>query len=258
MPADRKEPHYFTHACHEPVSWYEAFFEAARGEKAIGEASTWYMSDNEAPGRIAALLPDVRMIFLLRQPAERAYSHYWYRVARSTHVAATSFSDAIRSNDFDAKAYVGSSLYADHLKRWVEVFGRERVLVLLQDDLNADPQGVLRRIHEYLGVDPSFQADTERRHNVTYYPKNMRLFRAVIGLYEPVERLMEGGPLRRAWSGTRRLRQIGRDMLYTRDRKRPPEPMSEADRAYLRDLFLPQIEWVEEYLQRDLTAWKEY
>ena len=76
-----KEVHYFDVNFDLGPEWYLAHFEGSEHATAVGEATPDYLYDLEAPGRIAAVVPGVRILLLLRDPAERAYSHYWHNVA---------------------------------------------------------------------------------------------------------------------------------------------------------------------------------
>jgi hypothetical protein len=251
LPRDAKEPHYFVESSAMPLAEYEALFVDVGGARAVGEASTWYLRDRVAPARVRALIPDARLIFVLRHPVERARSHYWHRVAQDSRFGARPFGEWIRAGERDVACFVDHGLYADHLQRWLGHFPREQILAVLHEDLERDAPAVLRRICTHIGVDAAFEARTDRRHNVTAYPRSMGLYRGLLRFYLPMERALEGTAL---WRHTRRPRQFVRDLLYARGR--PAPPVSPEDRAYLLALYRPQVAWLEEYLGRDLSAWK--
>jgi len=138
------------------VRWYEAQFENAGSALAIGEASpryTVYPVYRGVPERIAALLPDVRLVYLVREPIGRMRSHYVDRVAHG--LESQPIEEALSSNPF----YISSSRYALQLAQYVEHFARERILVITSDELMQNRQEVLSRLFRFLGIDPGFRAD---------------------------------------------------------------------------------------------------
>src|SRR5690606_31483395 len=86
-----------------------------------------------------------------------AYSHYWYNVAQDARNVGVSFEEKLSQRP----QIIEEGLYADHLERYLALFPRERMLVLLYDDLKADPLGFLRAIYALLGVDTSFVSGLE-------------------------------------------------------------------------------------------------
>lgn len=158
-----KEVHFFDLHFERGVDWYGEHFAAAAGATAIGEATPDYLYHPEAMARIAATLPDVKIVITLRNPIDRAYSHYWHNHSRS--VEHLSFEDAIAAEPDRIAAepesrrrfsYIDRGRYRSQLERLLEVIPRERVLVDTFDRLNADPGAVYARACEFLGVDPSF------------------------------------------------------------------------------------------------------
>lgn len=75
-----KEIHFFNKNFDKGIEWYEQFFKAWKGEKAIGEKTPDYLYDGHTPQRIYEVTPDVKLIFVLRNPIDKAYFHYWYNV----------------------------------------------------------------------------------------------------------------------------------------------------------------------------------
>jgi hypothetical protein len=141
------------------VRTYEDYlrsFDGARGERAVGEASPNYIRSPIAAERIKASLPDVTIVVSLRNPADRLYSAYQmdFREGRS----AGSFGEmAFRNNALFIK---GNYYWAD-LKRFFDRFPRDRIRIVLFDDLIADAGAVARELYRFLGVDHSFSPDLE-------------------------------------------------------------------------------------------------
>lgn len=250
-----KEPHFFNRSYGKGLDWYASLFEGSSGQKALGECTTWYMFSPEAPARIANDLPGVRLVFCLRHPVDRAYSHYWFRARINSLKAAVDFSDIIRGKE-DDEDLVAVGFYADQLKRYLEHFPREQLLVTLYDDLRADSAAYVSRIFEFIGVDPNFQVNTREKEIVTQYPRFHRLHRTLLRAYVPVERMVEQSPLAGAWKGLEPIRATAKGFFYDK-KKRPRPSMSAADREYLHTVYDPQIQWLEEFLGRDLSHWRK-
>lgn len=157
----RKELHFFDFDFGKGIPWYKSHFELAGDQQAIGEATPNYMYFSETIPRIVGLLPGVRLVAILRNPVERAYSHYWHN--RSTGREKLGFSDALAkekdrlaADDPRVKAlwsYADRGYYLRQLKVVEESVGRSHLLVLLFDDLSDNPTLVYRSLCEFLGVD---------------------------------------------------------------------------------------------------------
>jgi hypothetical protein len=149
---------------------YDDLFRRAGQRRAIGEASVYYLHRPEVFERIAAVLPDVRVVAILRAPVERAYSAYQLLV-REGRERVPSFSEALaleaarqRLGWEWAWEYRGAGFYAERMRHMLEVFG-DRSLVLRTSDLEHQPLTLLRRAFEFLDVDPDFRPDVGLRHN---------------------------------------------------------------------------------------------
>jgi hypothetical protein len=160
------EPSYFVEARHlkaiYPEMWerglwrteerYLNLFRAAADAPILGEASTSYTKTPLAPGvpeRIAASIPEPRFIYLLRDPVERAISHYWHMVRH--HSEHRPMAEALRRDP----QFVVISHYAMQLRPYLEKFGQDRVRVVVYERLIADPKGVMAGVYRWLGVNPA-------------------------------------------------------------------------------------------------------
>lgn len=136
------------------TQWYQQHFgKASRRALAAGESSTNYSKHPEYPGvpeRIASILPDVRLIYVLRHPIERLVSHYQHRVARRRE--RESIEVALTNNPI----YANASRYAMQIERYLDHFDREQLLLVQSSDLRGYRAGTMSRIYRFLGVDDSF------------------------------------------------------------------------------------------------------
>lgn len=174
-PAARKEVHYFDVNHDRGPGWYRARFPVAvlkRRTWITGEASPYYLQHPEAPERVRSLLPGVRLIAVLRDPVERAHSH-WRHYRRSGEETRP-FADVLDEEErllpelerrlldgdtdaLDAHRHLGllaRGRYAEQLERWLKVFPREQLLVLESEELFTRPADAYARTLEFLGLRP--------------------------------------------------------------------------------------------------------
>lgn len=159
----QKGTHFFDREFDKGLAWYRAQFTAATTEVAIGEASPAYMYLGEAVERIGEQLPEARLLAILRNPVTRAYSHYWHERARGRE--KLSFEEAIAAEDQRLEAatpverarvaYIDRGRYLKQLLNICEYFPRDRLHVLLLDDLNASPVDSFHKVCRFLGIDDS-------------------------------------------------------------------------------------------------------
>ena len=157
------EVEFFNHNWKRDPSWYYEQFKGANGASAVGEATPGYMMWNEEPARQAAridgLLPEVRVLAILRNPIDRSYSAFIHFLREDRIASGTSLMEHVGSvpPERDPRCIIAGSWYGACLQPYVERFG-ERLLVLQQDDLQIDPVSVYRRALRHIGVSPNFVA----------------------------------------------------------------------------------------------------
>ena len=159
-----KEPLFFADVDSQPIikvvkdeAEYLALFADGAGAKILGEASTGYLEDKSAYRRIKAKSPDAKWVFVLRDPVERAYSHY--RLDFATGVEHNdSFWDVLNSEVSalpehrpDGNSYIRLGFYGNQLPKFFDTFGKEQVRVYLQDDLRNE-RAVIEDICQFLEV----------------------------------------------------------------------------------------------------------
>jgi hypothetical protein len=252
-----KEPSYFVPGFRvETWEEYLALFADAGGAKAIGEATPRYFHAPEAPARIAEALPGVRIVVLLRQPVERALSHYLMLANNRAALEPEPFASFFRRHRDDVAGWaeggpgvrgLAMSFYADSLERWLDRFGRDRVAVYLDEDLKKTPERVMAGLYGFLGVDPTFRPDLGKRYNVGQGMPRSGAVQRLIFRDTPLKRLARRllpEALRR--HGTGAARRLNRG-------ERPT--LSPAERREFTAVYLDDIRRVERLLGRDLSAW---
>ncbi|MDX1501694.1 MAG: sulfotransferase [Thermoanaerobaculia bacterium] len=164
---------------------YSSLFRPAADAVAVGEASTLYLCSERAARRIWEFDPGMRILAVLRDPVERAFSAYRHLV-RDGHETLP-FEEALDREAERLSAgwshiwhYAGAGFYAGQLRRYYELFPRQQILVLTYDEYVDRPDRCLHRIFEFLGVDPSFVPDLGRRYNVSGAPRSTLLHRLAV------------------------------------------------------------------------------
>jgi len=216
-PPLRKEVHYFDLNFERGESWYRANFgRAGQGGLNI-DSSPYYLFHPLVPQRAHALVPDAKLIVLLRDPVRRAYSHYWHE--RDKGREPLSFEDAIaaepdrinrdherlargeieRSEAHQYFSYLARGRYAEQLERWLRVYPREQLLVLRFEDLAKEPLPVLNRSLVYLELSSMGSAKLEPRNTRKYPPIETATAERLRQYFAPHNEALEmllGGPMR--------------------------------------------------------------
>ena len=156
---------------------YRALFEGVTDEVAVGEASPTYLYLLGTAERLRQCAPGARVIAVLRDPAERAYSAFLHTV-RSAREPLRDFSRAldeeegrIRDGWHPLFHYRSRGFYHGQIERYLRVFGGARVKVYLYEELRDEPLRVLRDAFRFLGVDESFAPDMSTRYNASGVPR---------------------------------------------------------------------------------------
>ena len=177
-----KEVSYFDRHYGRGEAWYRGNFPnrvRARG-KLVGEASPSYIFHPLGPERVKALVPEARLVALVRNPVDRALSHYHHEVALGREPlrfedALDAEEDRLRGEEerlaadpsyfsraWWSHAYKSRGRYAEQLERWLAVFPRDRLLILPSEDLGGEPERTHARVLDFLGVVP---------HRLDAYPR---------------------------------------------------------------------------------------
>jgi hypothetical protein len=144
---------------------YEAQFIDVRNEKAIGETSPAYLAVPDTPKNIHEMNPKMNLIAILRDPTERAYSHFLMR-RRQKKEFRESFEQCMNEEDIDpARSYWHRGLYGVQLEQYTELFSKKQMQIFLYEDFVKDPVSVIQEICAFLEVDPNFEPDMSERYN---------------------------------------------------------------------------------------------
>lgn len=232
------------------IQMYQKEFVGVK-EKAIGEASILYLYHPRAPERIFDYIPDVRIITILRNPVERAYSSYLNlrRDGREPHKV---FLEALRDEGNRIKSnwawdyyYQEFGKYHQQLLRYFNLFPESNIKVYLYDDLVSNHQALIKDIFNFLSVDDTFSPDFSIKYNPSGEPRS-RIFQDLIQknstLKSGVKRILPQGI-----RGSIKQRLIGANL------HKPP--IEDDTYKYLLDLYHDEIVKLQKLINRDLTHW---
>lgn len=232
---------------------YQALFDGVRSERAVGEVSPVYLATMQAASRIAKQIPEVKLVGIIRNPVERAYARFLGRT-RDGLERRTSFAEIVREEseaglirDDASGTYVASGFVFHFLESYLERFPRESFRVRLFEDLKTDSEGLVSDLFEFLGVDSTFRPSIERRHN-------------------PSGGTIRQPLLRYLWTSSGLLRARLRPFLPVGMRdsifdllpmERVGRPLDPEIRSELIGLFRNDVLKLQDWMDRDLSAWLE-
>ena len=226
---------------------YLKLFKNVDGETAIGEASVCYLWSPTAAANIRSRIPQAKIIMILRDPAERAFSQYLQYAANG--LVRRSFREQIECSARNTRhefntlyPFLEYGLYYGQVKAYLDLFPCANVRIYLYEEAWCDPLRFLKTIFEHLNVDPEFRADVSRR-----------------SLERRVPRLVTSHYVLRQFGITPRLRTLIprpiREGVRTALFESQGLRMDPADRSYLCDYYRDDVEKLSSLLDRDLGAW---
>lgn len=243
-----KEIHFFSRErFSEGKEWYESHFKKCSNGKLRGEFSTSYLYSNEAPERIKAQYPDVKLIAILRNPISRAISQYGNAIKageiKEEMTCAEYFETEVSALE--------QGLYAGQLEQYFNRFDRSHILVLIYEDSKKDPQAFIKKIYNFLGVDSLFVPSMLHDEiNVARVPKHVGVDR---GMHYVSEFLRRNG----LDTVVHMIRRLGiPDLIRTFNTKPKKQQKPVVDHTYLVNYFKEDVARLSTMLDRDLgTEW---
>ena len=238
-----------------PLGWlvsewdeYIRLFQNVQSEKAIGEASVAYLWSETAAANIASRIPEAKIVMILRDPSERAFSQYFHQLAfglmRSTF--REHIEKSMRHRDRKLGTYyplLEVGLYHDQVKRYLDRFSRNNIRIYWYEEAWKQPGRFLADLFQFLDVDSTFCPDLSRKSLERRAPRSAFMNYAA-KQFDITHRLNEFIPSR--------LRLVIRKLLF---RSGPTPTMDSKDRQYLIDYYREDITKLASLLNRDLSAW---
>lgn len=243
----------------EYLIWYSSFFKGSTKNQIIGEDSTTYMASQKAPKRIFNLLPEAKIIFMLRDPVARTYSHYWHLV----HYGITIY-DFEKTLQNMPGLLIQRSLYKEQIERFMNLFPFHNLKFIIFEDFVTDTQRNIDEVCAFVGAERNIDVSSISTHlNPTKTPRSIKLqifynhlFRSrrlvarqfashlpgVSAVYTP-----------KFWQKMDRL--IGK--LNFTDKKSYP-PMKSSTKKFLQRLFKKENTGLSEIIQKNLNDFWPY
>ena len=237
---------------------YLDLFRDARADQAAGENSNLYMVEERTAKRIHETLPEVKLIAMIRQPADRLFSRYQHMM-REDKVPADGFDRVFDSSSrwWRRADLIVEGFYAKNLQRFYELFPKEQIRVYLYDDFRKDTDGVLKDIFEFLGVSSDFKVDTDMVVNKSGVLKK-NLFNRLLGQNGAVVR----GFKRMFPSWHQRLKG-SKEVLKRLNKARNKQIVKmdfdpELRKKITEEIYLSDIKKLEKLIDRDLSNWTRF
>jgi len=245
LPSPSKETRFFDLHFHRGFDWYQWHF-PRKHHGPMGEVAPTYFASTEARQNIAETIPDAKVVFVFRNPVERAVSLYRLKIAYGMY--RWSFEDALREDT----ELIASGLYWTHLREWRDSFPEKQLLATMYDDLAADPQAYVSKLSPFIGLEDLKLSEAQTKR--VFSTERMTRPRSYIAT--------RTATVFADWCKTQRLdhlvasvRESALIKLFLGGGQSLPQMPSETiDR--LAELFRPEVEGLETYLGRNLDHWK--
>lgn len=267
----RPEPHYFYKSWEYQKSFEEyylkKYFSNVKNEIAIGERSSSYMFGKKVPLRMSKVLPSIKLIFILRNPIERAYANYRYTVLEG--LEPNDFSYSLKNENKRIKNqkgiwseiqpynYTGRGFYYEQLKNFLKFYKREQMLILKSESFGKNIQNDFKEVFNFLNVSSNFQVQRPPKFSSLsvidpslqvrlreYFKEKFDLIVEAIRKNENTEKFLDS------------KKDHENFRLMFENLKSKKSEMKHEDRFYLQSLYKEDIKKLEQIVSFDLTDWK--
>jgi len=218
--------HYFTIHYEKGDDWYRQFFADFAGEKVVGDTTPSYAGFDWCRRRLAEFNPDAKILITLRNPIDRAFSHYFHMKQKRGYPAR--FEEALENKADLFQWLIAFGFYGHHLTDLFRYFPREQVHVVLYDSIVHDPQEFCRGVFEFLGVDSEFRPSCLDQQ------------------INSASRFQPG-----VW------KRFGRLFTGNKDSREYRQGIHPDTKQRLQQIYRPDIDVLEDLLQLDLGHWLE-
>jgi hypothetical protein len=244
---DEKELNFFSDHFEKGLEWYSRFFSGSDEGSflAVGEFSPVYLCAPPVPERIKQSLGDCRLVAILRNPVDRAFSEWRFRAQKRCETR--SFEKFLEED----RDILEISRYGKQIERYLGFFDSESMLILVFERATSDPETALASCASFLGIDPGgFGGGIPRgeRVNRSFMPRHTRLYNLAYRLNGWLRAVGFGGLARSA-------RRLGAERVFGRGRELPP--IDPATRERLTDLLHPDVERFERLTGISVPEWRE-
>ncbi|HEY8464498.1 MAG TPA: sulfotransferase [Bacillota bacterium] len=262
-----KETRFFSQDYEKGLAWYERkYYAAVKDEIAIGDISPVYLIDERCPERIFRLLgKDIKFIIMLRNPVDRAYSHYC--MLRSHQFEDLPFEAALQLEERERVVkslkyyrhqygfqYLKESSYFQLIQRYLQFFARDRFKFIVFEEFIKDTEVHLNKILDFLGIREPYRFDLNVYRNPATVSNNSRINRLFYcnPLLKKARNYIQ---MKTGWKTQSLLKKV-KNTLLTKENS-PIPPLDEKLRRQLNSYFDTEIKQLEAFLGRDLSIWKQ-
>lgn len=234
------------------LDWYHSFFNEADPNKLWGEFTVRYFEAKNAARDIYNYNPDVKIILSLRHPVEKVRSLFTYGKQKGVFKPDAKFEEIIENEDY----VLENSMYAVNLKRYLDIFPREQILILFHKDLKADNRKFFKRVTDFLGLEEYYPEGMDERSNETGTVRSKFIGNFIAGGRKFIFKynLLKIVPVLRFLGIIQFFRYVQNKLNFKKERVDFKIP--EDKRQELLDMYKEDVERVESLTGRDLSEWK--
>lgn len=240
---------YFDMNYQREEQWYRGHFTQYDGESVVGEETASYIRSEMAPKRIAETIPDAKLIFILRNPIDRAFSHWWHEKSKNKH--SFDFEEVLENFDL-YQNWIVPGLYHRHLMRFSEYFPEEQIKICFFDDLVENDKQYVQDVYSFLDINDEYIP------SLINQKVNQGRFRGIgqTFVYNIIVSTYKKIAPKPAIEAVRPLHRRIRKSLASRTEYE--EGMDEDIRERLEERFVNDIRDLSDYTGRDLAHWLQY
>jgi Sulfotransferase domain. len=236
---------------------YTELFEGSTSQKIIGEATIQYLMSPDSPKLIHEMIPDVKLLVILRNPYDAAYSEYKMTQNASEWNEDVSFMDLLKLEDvsdphiWSLPNFIRGRLYYKQLLRYLELFRKDQILVVLYEDLE-NSQKLFDKIFEFLGITPEISIDVSARYNIHNKVKQRHHLNKLI----VTAKLLKVAYFFKPFIPVRMKNYLG-DFLVGKEKNSIVQSLKcpDSEKDFLRPYFNTEILKLQGLINRDLTHW---
>lgn len=257
----QKEIRFFDKNYHRGLEFYESFFDHCESDKIKGEYTPRNLVKERVPQRVRKYFPQVKLIVCFRNPIERIYSHYHFKLSHNRIDPHFSFEEFLDNSPECIK----QGYYYTHLQNWFKFFPQNQFIFLIHEDIKKDPLSSIQRVYRFLEVDDSFKPDSlNQRVNIT--PKKqfksfllLRFLKRSLAIARSCKQSRIGSflvSLLKKLKFDELFRFIFHKNVKKKLKEKERKPMSEETRKKLQQIYKDEIQDMEKLLNRDLSFWR--
>lgn len=235
--APQKEVHFFDEQFEKGLEWYASQFQGYGQQPVLGEVTPNYLNSEVAIPRMARIIPEARLIVILRDPVHRAFSAY--KLFHDQHYAGMTFEQACDSSSY----LIRLGMYAAQIERVFDYYSTQNVRIFLYEDVHAQADTVLRETYDFLKVDRSFRTSASVKvYNSVIFPRTQAVLNRVglTWMTSALKRTRMGEWIKRRKAIRDSVRSATIDELFA---------------AHLRSIYRDDVLRLQKLIQRDLSAW---